>query len=140
MKVGFSGTREGMTALQRAHVRELLRGLAPAEAHHGDCIGADEQFHLLVYYDNGPRVVGHPPSNNQMRAYCGFDFCHVPKPYLERNRDIVDEVDVLIACPKSDVEELRSGTWATVRYARTLGRKIYFVLPDGTTKVEADKA
>lgn len=47
------------------------------------------------------------------------------KPYLERNKDIANEgIDGLIAAPSGWVEELRSGTWATVRYARKLKRTI----------------
>lgn len=141
MRVGFTGTRQGMTGLQRLAVKRLLAELCPSEAHHGDCLGADAEFHLLAYSLTGdPRVVGHPPANNQMRAYCGFDYCHVPKPYLDRNHDIVDETDVLIAAPWGYVENERSGTWATVRYARRQGRKIYLVLSDGTVKEEAAHA
>ena len=37
---------------------------------------------------------------------------------LRRDREIVAESHVMIAAPRTDREELRSGTWATVRYAR----------------------
>jgi len=55
-----------------------------------------------------------------------------PKPPLVRNRDIVDECDLLVACPGSDHEELRSGTWACIRYARKVKRKTIIIWPDGT--------
>jgi hypothetical protein len=60
----------------------------------------------------------HPPTDDRKRAFCtgnGADW--EPKPYLERNHDIVDETTILIACPNGE-ERMRSGTWATVRYAR----------------------
>ena len=59
-----------------------------------------------------------------------------PLPYLERNRAIVDACDILIACPKGMQEEQRSGTWATVRYARRRDRPIVIVWPDGTVTRE----
>jgi predicted Rossmann fold nucleotide-binding protein DprA/Smf involved in DNA uptake len=37
----------------------------------------------------------------------------------------------MIATPHSYVEIGRSGTWATVRYARKAGKPIYLILPDG---------
>ena len=59
------------------------------------------------------------------------------KPPLDRNRDIVDACDVLIATPKDFVEELRSGTWATVRYARKQRKPLVIVWPNGETTTEA---
>ncbi len=58
------------------------------------------------------------------------------KPYLERNRDIVDASEVLIACPSTREEVMRSGTWATVRYARKKGMKITLIFRDGTCEKE----
>ena len=40
--------------------------------------------------------------------------------------------DTLVAAPKEDEEVVRSGTWATVRYARKAGRVVLVVRPDGT--------
>jgi hypothetical protein len=45
MRIGFTGTRQGMTAEQQRALRDLPwshRGAAP---HHGDYAGADEQVH-----------------------------------------------------------------------------------------------
>ena len=53
--------------------------------------------------------------------------CH-PKPYLDRNRDIVDACEVLLATPDGP-ERLRSGTWSTVRYARKIGKPVEVRLP-----------
>jgi hypothetical protein len=54
------------------------------------------------------------------------------KPYLVRNHEIVDDSQVLIAAPKEFTEQLRSGTWATIRYARKIGRTVRIVFPDGS--------
>jgi len=53
------------------------------------------------------------------------------KPYLDRNQDIVDGADILIAAPNEDKEIVRSGTWSTVRYARKSKKKIILVLRSG---------
>ena len=56
---------------------------------------------------------------------------YAEKRYLERNRDIVDACDILIACPRTLKEELRSGTWATVRYARKVGKPVAILWNNG---------
>ena len=43
---------------------------------------------------------------------------------------LVDACEVLLATPKGP-EKLRSGTWATVRYARKVGKRIVIIEPDG---------
>jgi predicted Rossmann fold nucleotide-binding protein DprA/Smf involved in DNA uptake len=42
----------------------------------------------------------------------------------------VNETGVLVAMPDGP-EELRSGTWATVRYARKQGKDGRIIYPDG---------
>lgn len=139
MKIGFTGTQEGMTEMQSQFVYDLLMTIEPDEVHHGCCIGADEQFdNLLIYSPKYIDIHGHPPLNQSKMADCDCDVMHEPKEYLERNHDIVDATDALIAAPKGP-EELRSGTWATVRYARTLGRPIYIVWPEGRITTENEK-
>ncbi len=71
-----------------------------------------------------------------MRNFSKGDETRKPKPYLKRNHDIVDESDILIGFPSSEEERLRSGTWATVRYARKTGKRIYIIFPDGKVKQE----
>lgn len=116
MKIGFTGTQLGMTPLQIARLTKLLHFHKPSEFHHGDCIGADAQAHDIV--ETFPvRIVIHPPTNDSKRAFKWADEGRLAKPYLERNHDIVDETDLLLVAPKSVNEELRSGTWATWRYA-----------------------
>jgi hypothetical protein len=62
--------------------------------------------------------------------------CTLP---TSRNHDIVDETELLIACPGELAEAVRSGTWATVRYARKLGRPIVIFWPDGSVTGEPAK-
>ena len=53
LRIGFTGTRKGMTDIQEAAIVECIqemlgeRGLEKLEAHHGDALGADTQFHSI---------------------------------------------------------------------------------------------
>jgi hypothetical protein len=63
----------------------------------------------------------HPPASRTAAAL------------LARNRTIVDVSAILVAAPESDVEELRSGTWMTVRYARSRAKPV-LMLTRGTPR------
>lgn len=116
----------------------LLTRLRPAELHHGDCVGADDEMHDLCLRHNVPVIV-HPPDSPDLRAYCGMSLGQRPeKDYLSRDRDIVDETDELIAAPRT-FEEEAGGTWYTVNYARKQGHRIWFVWRDGTITTEGPK-
>jgi len=134
MKIGFTGTREGMTDEQKSKVSEILKDFDIEEAHHGDCVGADSDFHEMLD-ENVIHI--HPPKNESKRAFCEGGIVYSGRPYLVRNRDIVNSSDILIATPKDMKEHFRSsGTWATIRFARHRKIPIYIVWPDGTLKVE----
>ena len=102
------------------------------EAHQGDCIGADFEFATIVDCVAPDAVIhSHPPENKSKRAYTRCDVIHPAKEYLVRNKEIVRAADFLIACPKTQFEETRSGTWATVRFARRCNMPIVILWPDG---------
>lgn len=126
--IGFTGTRLGMSPNQKEWLREYLTK-HPCEFHHGDCIGSDEQAHIIAK-NADCEIHIHPPIDDIFRAYCAGGTIHPKKEYLERNRDIVDSCHILIACPRSHIEEQCSGTWATVRYARKIGRSINIIYPE----------
>ena len=123
MKIGFTGTQLGMSQHQKEQFVLKLMSLGVTEFHHGDCIGADAEAHDIVR-EFFPEViiVGHIPQSNGKRAFKKCDNYKDPLPYLVRDRIIVDETDMLIGCPKTDDEILRSGTWATIRYSRKLNK------------------
>lgn len=119
MKVGFTGTQIGMSEKQKVQFVQDLELLNPTEFHHGDCIGADAEAHDIIRaFFPECRIVSHPPLKTNKRAYRKADEYRDAKEYLDRNKDIVNETDVLFAAPKSEEEELRSGTWSTIRYSR----------------------
>lgn len=128
-KVGFTGTQEPISDYQRMDLTNMVRNIGLSEGHHGDCVNADAEFHKIIA-QFGWRKIVHPGPSTTLRAYCEGDLVLPVKPNLERNRDIVDETSMLIACPKGP-EEQRSGTWSTIRYARRLCRPIHILMPDG---------
>lgn len=137
MKRGFTGTRDGMTEPQLAAVILLctVKFENTGEFHHGACVGADSQLHNLVVENHSARIVIHPPTDTRYaNVFEESERVEIlpPKPYLQRNADIVDATDELIATPKEFEEQIRGGTWWTVRYARKQGKKVWLVLPDGT--------
>ena len=131
MKLGMTGTREGASQQAIDSFCRYLLTMNINEAHHGDCVGADQQFHQLVT-QRGIKTIVHPPIKGIYRAHCQGTEIRERKDYLDRNRDIVDESDTLVAFPKSNVEEARSGTWHTVRYARQQSKPVMLFFPDGT--------
>lgn len=130
MKIGFTSTREGMTTEQLASVQEILNQHRNGEFHHGDCVGADAEAHAAAE-SLGMRIVIHPPLDHKLRAHLSAPHIFPSKPYIERNHDIVDETEAMIATPATSKMELRSGTWATVRYAVRMGRPVLVVWPSG---------
>lgn len=136
MDVGFTGTQNGMTTHQKQSVEAVICDLRPERARHGMCIGADEQFHYIcrrypIF------IVGHPGMDSlgrsPMTVYVDVDVLCEKKLYLDRNTDIATYCDVLVATPKEYEEELRSGTWSTIRRGRKQHKRIIIVYPDGST-------
>lgn len=140
MKLGFTGTQIGMTPMQLLRVAQIIAKNPITESHSGDCIGADKEFLDLIQLANTNKsypaitTYGHIPSNDSKRAFGKYTTEHTPKPYIARNHDIVNDSDVMIGTPKEHDEQLRSGTWATIRYAKKTGKKLVIVYPDGTSK------
>ena len=124
MNIGFTGTQEGMTMGQSFTLERLLKAVLSheevTEVHHGDCIGADKEFHdLAVIYGLKDKIVIHPPKNSRARAFCESEQVREPKDYMVRNQNIVDESEIIFATPLNDeASSPRSGTWATIRRSR----------------------
>lgn len=138
LKVGFTGTREGMTLRQKLMLRVFLSKHA-CQFIHGDCLGSDEEGHYISEELNLSIVIC-PPTDKKYQAFCAEKSSYKqivrlkPEPYLKRNKTIVAVCNTLCATPATMQEELRSGTWSTVREARRQGKKIFIILPDGTVK------
>lgn len=124
MRVGFTGTRKGMSDDQMDQLSMMLMAFrshhvhAVNEFHHGGAEGADTQAWQMaaelgydIHFHPCPGVVATPEQSQRF-------IWHEVFPPLERNKFIVNDSEILIAGPRTDKEELRSGTWATIRYAR----------------------
>ena len=139
--LGVTGTQEGLTPAQMVRVETLLSDLRSVEfsvMHNGKCIGAD--YSLACIWDKlGGKLWWHPPTitTKMVNLILTGENSDSPLPYLDRNRVIVDRSRVLIACPKEFKEQLRSGTWATIRYARKSKKAHVIVWPDGTVQKES---
>lgn len=139
--IGFTGTTRGMNALQRKVFEELVspHGLHRAEFHHGCAPGADYQA-AIIAREWGLYVVGHPGKSKRGELLSNLTMANnetrEPEDFLKRNQVIVRESERLMAAPRTYIEEQRSGTWATIRYARKLKRPIQIIWPDGTVKEE----
>ena len=134
MKIGFTGTQRGMTEHQRQQVMIMMASSRReiTQIHHGGCVGADTQFYAICRSMHLVTNTVHPASDVSPEKIADLDYVILlkAKPALERNHDIVDSVDVMIATPAQDHEVLRSGTWATIRYAKKVGRVIHTIYPN----------
>ena len=131
MIFGFTGTRKGMTRYQKEQLKELLLASKPTRVNHGDCIGADAEFHNIVKeYLPDCEIFIYPCNIREQRAFCqGAKFILNEAPPLTRNRNIVCASHELVACPKTNKEELRSGTWSTIRYAVKMAVGVHILNP-----------
>lgn len=129
--LGFTGTQLGITREQASLLIHIFGEIHPELFVHGDCIGADSNAHDIAAALGIPVWI-HPPLDEKKRAFKQGDFYEEPKAYIERNHNIVDGSTVMVACPNSYREQLRSGTWATVRYAQKQGKKVLIIYPDGS--------
>ena len=138
MVIGFTGTRKGMTDKQKYVLAKLLsrlKSLGYDMFHHGDCVGSDEQA-FQIATEKGFKTFSHPAILTDQRAFTLSDIEDVPREPLVRNNHIVYGCDVLIATPKGDKEEVRSGTWYTIRRARFIKRSLIIIFPEGLVRQE----
>jgi hypothetical protein len=150
MRIGFTGTRRGMTDAQRSSFQKhLLLGLprTPTELRHGSCEGADVQaarFARSVFDEwrkrfgstSMIRIIALPgPDDDPHREVSGVDDEVLPgKTHFARNRDIVNASDLVIGCPGEATWQKRGGTFFTMDYAIKKGKPLVIIWPDGTVE------
>ncbi len=143
MIAGFSGASTGMNLLQCLELYDEMKEWDVHKFHLGDCIGGDHQAWTIAKHMGNIELIGHPPNNPNKRAFLKYDFVHPDFPYLDRNHNIVDFVNasrgIMFIGPKTFKEELRSGTWATFRYAKKVDCHIH-ILQSGLVKPNAEKS
>lgn len=136
LHIGFTGTSKGMSEHQFRRLTQFMLSISRTHSsaslvlHHGDCIGADAVAHEIAV-GFGWDVVKHPSTIAGKRAYCKGGITWPAKPPLQRNKEIVEVSSILIACPYQRNEVLRSGTWATIRYAKARNRRVVHIFREG---------
>lgn len=115
MKIGVTGTRSGMNEKQKEEVTSFLKQYS-GELHHGDCVGVDVEV-ADIAKELGYKTVKHPPLKTDLQANHQSDEERKPFSYFQRNRNIVDECDIVIVVPYQDEWQSNGGTWYTYDYA-----------------------
>jgi len=128
MKVGVTGTRDGATEYQLHELRSVLAELKGTEFHHGDCKGVDEQA-AAIARELGYKIVCHPPDSDYLRAYFPADEMREPSGYLQRDRAIVHDCNILLVCPKQMEWQPNGGTWYTHDYAKKQKKPYTIIWP-----------
>jgi hypothetical protein len=141
--IGFTGTRNGMSPnqIKAIHYRisELKAYLETKQEYivglHGDCIGADADFDKICR-EYGIETQCRPCTFENMRAFTPAKVIAEPKSPMQRNRDIVADADIILACPPN-FERIKSGsgTWATIGFTEKTNKGLCIIFPDGTTKI-----
>lgn len=134
----FTGTRSGMKPEQKNSVKNWLKQLRPHLVIHGDCIGADAEFHDIVrelFTADECKIAAYPVLGTLCASkHEDADEVIVCKKHIERNRKMVDRgyqgSGVLIAVSPTTFELQRSGTWSTIRYARNMGMDMFISYPE----------
>jgi hypothetical protein len=129
--IGYTGPRSGMTREQVGQMTYLLHRVPKLfrTLREGDCIGGD-QIAAMTARGLGFHIVAHPPTKDRYRCWFPADTCLQPRPYLDRNQDIVDVCAALLATPDGPPRP-HSGTWHTIDYARRVERPTAVIWPDG---------
>lgn len=155
MRIGFCGSQKGMTSFQKEELVKRLEG--GTEFVFGDCIGSDSEAAHIAWKCGISTFTIYPQNtNSKKRNWCwnqdkditredgewrylyGLQIRWMPamEP-LKRNKLIVDNCELLIATPKEFEHSIRSGTWATIRYAWKTKRNL-IIIPPVITEVKME--
>ena len=141
---GETGSRNGATQRQIASVAFLWAKYGIEELHDGDCKGVDSQLFSLAMIFGVDHLVIHPPTNPANRAFCGqrssaekaVSSIRPEKPYFVRDRDVVEESEVMACVPDTPFEKEKGGTWYTIRHTRKQGKPLAIAWPNGHISYE----
>lgn len=132
VKIGVTGTRNGMNEVQKTHLEYFFTEdkIEILELHHGDCVGVDVEV-AEIAKSNGIKTVCHPPVVDDLRAFHESTEFRDPFTYFARNRNIVDETDVLLVVPQQNSWASKGGTWYTHDYGKSKQKLVIVFYPDG---------
>lgn len=136
MKIGITGTRDGATDFQLTNLIEFFESIKSSsemvEFHHGDCVGVDVEV-AAIAKECGCSIVCHPPIKPAMRGFFKSDDYRQPLGYLQRDRNIVDETELLLVVPKHTSWQPKGGTWYTHDYAKKQNKHYIIFWPQPLT-------
>ena len=98
------------------HLTSIIEYEDVAQFLHGDCIGVDVEA-ANIAMDLGFEIVCFPPVEKALRAFHNSDIIHPPQTYMKRNRDIVDNSDIMFGIPWEMRHQDQGGTWYTIDYS-----------------------
>lgn len=147
MIIAFTGPRAGITIAQKNQLLWAMRNRADRETvfHHGVCVGADQQFHMLLeqflidhpYVRPMWRLEMHPCTLASMVATdlrvisLGIPVTiHAPIPPLDRNIVMAQECHRLWATPVNLVPMHCGGTWHTIRHVQRMQKPVDFFVAE----------
>jgi hypothetical protein len=142
MILGFTGTRENLTDAQIGWLFQRLEDADQPTVHHGACVGADQTVHAAAL-DTALKVHVWPPTNMKLVATeCltphPWVIVHPRMPYFNRNREIVNAAQQLVALPKHEEQPGPmnwGGTWYTVDFAQRMNKRVTICYPSGRVEV-----
>jgi hypothetical protein len=141
--IGITGTRQGWTTLQSLTFDSLIECVDQLfEFHHGVCVGVDCQSHQRVRFlapDHG-RIITHPSVDKKLQGDVVGDEGRPPKTHFARNRDIVNESDMLIVVPVQNVWVPKGGTWYTHDYGLKRNKPVFVIWPNGRLERRNDNS
>lgn len=138
--LGVTGTREGMNKIQKENLEKVIETLLFEQEyeerilHQGQCQGVDVQVAKILKSKYGFKIISHPPVKKDLIGVCENDEVRLPKGYLARDRDIVNECNILLVVPKQNTHQKTGGTWYTHDYARKQNKDLFLILSDGSIK------
>lgn len=138
--VGITGSRLELPPAQREALWLTLMFLHEPgiELAQGDCENADAVAHWMAT-ELGYITHVLPPTDPRYRAFLVGHHNYEPAAYMVRNNRIARMCTRLVAVPAApEAASPRSGTWATVRMVRRLGKPIHLVWPSGRVEEDCD--
>jgi len=147
MKVGFVGNQKEMSKQQKDTLIRIMKKLKHTyqniDLHMGSAPGSDaEAFAIVVENGLVSRLFFYPSSNPDENAFDIEDPRDLEKKEIkllrqnertifERNRNIVDTCDMIIAVPRETLEKRESETWMAIRYSKIQKKRLFTLYPDG---------
>jgi hypothetical protein len=122
MMISITGSREGMTAWQRAALTKALRRPSVTAIVHGDCVGVDAEADEIAA-TLGLQRFAFPSNYTSTRARRDRDGCVYlaePAAPMQRNLPIIEHGQACVGLLRPSSR----GTWGAIRIAERLKKPL----------------